>query len=448
MTASGYCGPLPVAGSVAADSVFNIVNPPPDLSLTKTASAPSIVAGQPESFTITVSNPSATTAATNVVITDTLPSAYPGANVSFSGAGAADCGIAGQVVTCGPGQADAGATAGTIRASSSFTVNVDVSATDGAAGGTSPVNCATVTLAEGDPNTGNNTGCATVQIIAPAVVWSKSPTCPDANVWIAENNNLAQSGSECVGSASFDEVMTNQGDPNGLGGFSFDLHYDPTQYLAPVIDLQPAIDLFDAAGRTLDCSITIPQNGVVHVACASTGPIGVGPVFTGAQVMAHVTLTPQDLLVEAIRPNKENGDVSTVKDDQVTVTNTCGQPLNDGSIQPLPGQPECQGVNLQGVGPGGVLEGNPNGGQLTNTIRRLEGDIDKDCSVDVSDMQLEASKYGMSVGNLLYNVFYDVNSPLQHGDGEIDINDVQFVYGRFGSECMAPIPAQPPVPAP
>ena len=283
----------------------------------------------------------------------------------------------------------------------------------------------------------------TVQIIPPAVAWSKSPTCPDGNVWLAENNNLAQSGSECVGSASFDEVMTNQGDPNGLGGFSFDLHYDPTQYIAPTIDLQPAIDLFAAAGRTLDCSITIAGNGIVHVACASTGPIGTGPQWVGPQVMAHVTLTPQDLLVEAIRPNKENGDVSTVKDDQVTVTNTCGQPLNDGTIEPIPGQPECQGNPLQGVGPGGVLTGNPNGGQLTNTIRRLEGDIDRDCSVDVSDMQNEASRFGMSVGNLLYNVFYDVNLPLQHGDGEIDINDIQFVYGRFGSECMSPIPPQP-----
>ena len=31
------------------------------------------------------------------------------------------------------------------------------------------------------------------------------------------------------------------------------------------------------------------------------------------------------------------------------------------------------------------------------------------------------------------------------GDGDIDINDLQFVYGRFGSTCANPWPAQPPV---
>jgi hypothetical protein len=243
-------------------------------------------------------------------------------------------------------------------------------------------------------------------------------------------------------------VLFNALDPNGLGGFSFDVHYDPTLFQQPSIDLTPAVLLFASASRLLNCSMSIPLNGVVHVACVSTGPIFTGPIFSGPQVIAHVTLTPQDAVVEAIRPNKENGVVSIVKDDQVTVTNTCGQPLNDGTIQPLPGQPECQGTLLPGVGPGGVLMGNPNGGQTVVTIRRLEADITKDCVVDISDMQLEASKFGTSVGNLLYNVFFDVNEPTQHGDGEIDINDAQFVYGRFTSSCAAPIPPQTPVPGP
>ena len=30
-------------------------------------------------------------------------------------------------------------------------------------------------------------------------------------------------------------------------------------------------------------------------------------------------------------------------------------------------------------------------------------------------------------------------------DQVIDINDLQFVYGRFGSPCATPWPAQPPV---
>ena len=448
-TASGVTVPATSAANplcpIIAPSPFNsvainVINPPPNVNLVKTSTTPSLVAGQAASYTITVTNPSATTDATNVVITDTLPAAMTG-TVTFSGPGAADCGVAGLVVTCGPGQGDAGATAGTILASTAFTVNIDIDATDGTAGGTQPENCATVTLAESDPDMANNTGCVTISIIPPAVAWSKSPT--STNVWLADcdpNDAMGQCFGETVNAASFDEVMTNQGDLAGLGGFSFDLHYDPTQYIAPVIDLQPAIDLFAASGRSLDCSITNPQNGIIHVACASTGDYGVGPVFVGAQVMAHVTVTPQDFLVEAIRPNKENGDRSVVKDDQVTVTNTCGQPLNNGDQN----TPDCQGTNLEGVGPGGVLTGNPNGGQSNQTIRRLEGDVNADCSVNVLDMQDEASRFGTSTGSLLYDLFHDVNSPLQHGDGEIDINDVQFVYGRFGSECSAPIPAQAP----
>jgi len=247
---------------------------------------------------------------------------------------------------------------------------------------------------------------------------------------------------------SFDEILINQFDPNGLGGFSFDIHYDPTVWQQPTIDLTPAVVLFASSGRLLNCGITIPLNGVIRVACASTGTLGVGPIFSGPQVLAHVTLTPQDVLVEAIRPNKENGAVAVVKDDQVTVTNSCGQPLNDGTIQPLPGQPECQGVLLPGVGPGGVLTGNPNGGQTTATIRRLEADLNKDCTVDVLDMQAEALRFGTSQGSLLYGEWYDVDSPLQRGNGEIDINDVQFVYGRFGSTCQISVPPQGPQPPP
>jgi hypothetical protein len=243
---------------------------------------------------------------------------------------------------------------------------------------------------------------------------------------------------------TFDEVLINQTDPHGLGGFAFDINFDPTVWQQPTIDLSPAVALFSSAGRTLDCSISILGNGIDHVVCASSGTIGVGPVFGGAQVIAHVTMTPLEVVTEQVRPNKENGLVSPIKDTGVTVTNTCGQPLNDGSIQPLPGQPECQGNPLPGVGPGGALPQS----MTVVTVRRLEADVTMDCSVDIADMQAEASRFGMSTGNLLYNVFYDVNLPLQHGDGEIDINDIQFVYGRFGSTCQNPIPPQSPQPLP
>ncbi len=466
--------PPTTACSQPWDYVIVVVQPPPVLTVTKTGPA-SIVAGQPISFQLTVANSLLpATTATNVTVTDTLSAAYPGgANVSFAGSTFDSCLIALQVITC---------TKATLAPGASATVTVNLLVTLATVSGTQQ-NCAIANAANDPPPVGaippslQVQSCINVQFIPPAVAWHKASTCGNGNVWLAENNNPTQSVGQCVGTRTFDEVMTNQGDKAGLGGFSFDLHWDPTQFIPPVIDMTPAIQLFcdgtsppgtgivtngvcttpGTNGRKLSCSISIPFNGVIHEACASTGTFATGPQWAGDKVMAHVTLTLQDLLREAIRPNKENGDVSTVKDDQVTVTNSCGQPLNDEtqgstSIPPsfqtpgVPPNPDCQGVRLQGVGPGGVLVGNPNGGQLTSTFRRLEGDVTKDCSVDISDMQLEASKFGTSLGNLLYGVFFDVNEPTQHGDGEIDINDVQFVFGRMGSECSLPIPPQPPAP--
>ena len=419
-TGTGACGPLPVTGSTAADDVVVIQAPAPVLSITKTASAASVVAGgQPVTYTITVSNgttPPVT--ATNVTVSDTIPASIPIANLV--GSLPAGCTNAAQVVTC---------TVASLAPGASSTFVLTFSATDPNAGNTIAHNCATATDNQGlvSPNSTPVTSCADVAIIPPAVAWSKSP---------ASSNNFLTTG---TGAFTFDEILTNQGDPHGLGGFAFDLHYDPTIFANPTVDTSPAAAIFTAAGRTLSCSMSILGNGIDHIACASTGPFGVCPTWVGPQVMAHVTMTPLEIVTEQVRPNKENGIVTAVKDTNTVVSNTCGQPLNDGTIQPLPGQPECQGNPLQGVGPGGTL----NDSMTVATIRRLEGDVTKDCSVDIADMQLEASKYGTSVGSLLYNVFYDVNSPLQHGDGEIDILDVQFVYGRMGSTCTTPIPAQP-----
>ena len=425
-TGTGACGPLPVSGSTAADNVLIIQMPAPTLTMSKTADAVSVVAGgQAFNYTLTVGNSALSLVpATSVSVVDTLPAEIPVANVTLL----AGCTNLLQVVTC---------TAASIAPGTSVSFVLAVSATDPNAGGSSPSNCATASDVQGlvSPDSTPVTSCVVVQIIPPAVAWSKDPTV--FNDFIASGN----------GAFTFQEIMTNQGDPNGLGGFSFDIHYDPTIFAQPTIDMSPAIALFLAGGspavparsRVLICTPSIVAIGLVHEACVSTGTFGQGPMWVGAQVMANVTMTPLEIVTEQVRPNKENGIVTPVKDTNVVVTNTCGQPLNDGTIQPVPGQPECQGLPLQGVGPGGALTDS----MVTATIRRLEGDITKDCSVSLADMQLEASKFGMSVGNLLYNLFYDVNSPLQHGDGEIDINDIQFVYGRFGSTCAVPIPAQP-----
>jgi hypothetical protein len=67
-----------------------------------------------------------------------------------------------------------------------------------------------------------------------------------------------------------------------------------------------------------------------------------------------------------------------------------------------------------------------------------------DCRVDVIDDQMMAFRYGATYPSALYDAWYDVE-PQGH-DLDIDAGDLQRVFGRNGSTCQAPIPAQPPDP--
>ena len=70
-----------------------------------------------------------------------------------------------------------------------------------------------------------------------------------------------------------------------------------------------------------------------------------------------------------------------------------------------------------------------------------------DCDVDVIDAQRIAFRYGAFMGQLLYDTFFDLE-PFVTPDFDIDIKDLQFVFGRIGSTCRAPIPnSQEPQPA-
>ena len=80
------------------------------------------------------------------------------------------------------------------------------------------------------------------------------------------------------------------------------------------------------------------------------------------------------------------------------------------------------------------------------TVRILEGDLNLDCVVDVTDAQLIAGKYGAFFGSVLYSKWYDLEPALH--DLDIDIKDLQKVFGRDGSTCQQPMPAQPPYPPP
>src|SRR4051794_7025261 len=78
-----------------------------DLSITKTGSPDPVVAGNNLTYTIRVENPATSTGpATNVVVTDNLPS-----GVGFVSATGGTCQKSGSTVTCDLGQVNAGSTA-------------------------------------------------------------------------------------------------------------------------------------------------------------------------------------------------------------------------------------------------------------------------------------------------------------------------------------------------
>ncbi len=159
------------------------------------------------------------------------------------------------------------------------------------------------------------------------------------------------------------EVMNNQSDPNGFGGYQLDVLYDPFAFqAAAVVDLGV---LNDSGVRVTSCRSSEQSPGDTLIVCASTGPFGVGATWTGPMMIAKVTLKLQPGVFQTIQAGPSGGLATTIRD-SVRVSNTCGQPLNDGSIQPIPGQKECDGNLLPGLGAGGVVL-NPGNSAVTIT---------------------------------------------------------------------------------
>ena len=119
-----------------------------------------MIAGDPASYTVTVSN-AGTSAATNVVLTDTLP-----AEVSFVSATPAPTSVSGSVLTWSLGDLAAGG-------SVTITINVTVDATAGTATNTAS---ATTDSVEGGEGTANNSASCSSTVKSPDVVVSKD--CP------------------------------------------------------------------------------------------------------------------------------------------------------------------------------------------------------------------------------------------------------------------------------
>ena len=145
-------GPLAIAGVIAITSAFGTTfadgeATDADLSLTKHVSDDSVEVGETVTFTLVVSNTGPATS-TAVTLTDPLPDALDFVSVtSDSGV----CGEASGVVTCNLGQLDVGQTA------TSTIVAIAIEAGE-------VTNTATVFGAQHDPDDGDNSDSATVEI--------------------------------------------------------------------------------------------------------------------------------------------------------------------------------------------------------------------------------------------------------------------------------------------
>ena len=126
------------------------------------------------------------------------------------------------------------------------------------------------------------------------------------------------------------------------------------------------------------------------------------------------------------------------------------RPQPDVYSQAIPNQDNGVVVQLNNVGCEiADQQGHPiahfSCGDADVTIRYLEGDVEPDCTVNTLDTQAIAFRWGASKGTLLFLDRFNLEPFGTQSDNDIDIKDLQVVYGRIGSTCANPHPDQPPV---
>jgi hypothetical protein len=159
-------------------------------------------------------------------------------------------------------------------------------------------------------------------------------------------------------------------------------------------------------GRVVECSSSQDKKGV-RLACASTGS---GSGAGGRGVLAEFVVQPAPGV--RIRPDVGNEMLVQIHNVPIKVVTVDGTELNIQFIF-----------------------------DAVVAVRALEGDITRDCRVNLIDWQSVAFRFGSTFGSLWYDEFFDLQPT--GGDDDVDIKDLQFVIGRTGSSCDDPTPPQP-----
>jgi hypothetical protein len=207
--------------------------------------------------------------------------------------------------------------------------------------------------------------------------------------------------------------ISPKGELQTLAAFEFEVRFDSTKVC---VNLIPSAEV--TGNVNFICTVQDKDSstleGIARIGCVSTGK---GHSLVGL-TLATIQVRPQPELFSQIRPNQDNGNVVQILNQGCELADEQGHAIPIFS---------CEDADI--------------------TFRYLEGDVDgPDCDVDVLDAQQLAFRWGVQKGSLLFNSFMDLEPSGQvKGDGDIDIKDIQFVFGRLGSTCTAPWPAQLPV---
>ncbi|MGB6895001.1 MAG: hypothetical protein WBF37_03520 [Dehalococcoidia bacterium] len=298
------------------------------------------------------------------------------------------------------------------------------------------VNDVNVSWADGELGALGADASSSVVCLPPTIAMQKD--IDDDATTIVDATNLflemGPDGLECLTVYELVSNAVNLAPIEGVGAYEFQLKFDHKIF---DIAIEDSSWLSVEGARTVDCTMTIVTENDIRFGCVSSGPLpgataGFGP---DAEVVATIEVCPEPDLVNRLTPGQENGVVRTLLDENCQLASPLGDPLQievEGDLVPAPG-----------ILPGGLLEVCSD---MTITVRILEADLNLDCLVNVLDEQAIAFRYGAFFGNLLYDPWYDLEPALK--DFDIDIKDLQKVFGRDGSTCVEPIPAQDPFPAP
>jgi hypothetical protein len=238
----------------------------------------------------------------------------------------------------------------------------------------------------------------------------------------------------CLGSTdgavltqSIDTKVTGtdkHGDPRQLGAFEFEVQYDEEKVCVTLVP-GPTAQAWIAAGGAciIQDSVTKPTlQGVATIACNKLGKDDVSPPIAPPNntILAGILVQPMPDDYSQGKPNNGNGFAVQLNNVGCKIADEQGDP-----VAPPPGAATCTDADV--------------------TIRWLEGDVEPSCEVDTADTQAIAFRWNSAKGNLLFNDRFNVEPSAPQADNDIDVLDLQFVYGRFGSTCDNPWPDQPPV---